>query len=69
MPHHSELNSQQIAGLAILAKSIAGNPLTPSEKTEAEFLLAGLVPVITQNLHLTHLIYNSAMAAQRRAAV
>jgi hypothetical protein len=47
-----------------LAKSVAGNSLTPDERACAEFFLAGLFPVITQNDHLAHLIYNSATAAK-----
>ena len=68
MPHLSEMQSQHTAGLALLAKAVAGNPLTPDERAGAEFFLAGLTPVITQNPHLAHLIHNSAIAATPPAA-
>jgi hypothetical protein len=66
MPHLSEMQSQHAAGLALLAKAVAGNSLTSGERADAEFFLAGLTPVITQNPHLASMIYNSAMAARPR---
>jgi hypothetical protein len=66
MPHLSQMQSQHAAGLALLAKAVAGNPLTSAERADAEFFLAGLTPVVTQNPHLAHLIHNSAVAARPR---
>ena len=66
MPHLSEMQSQHTAGLALLAKAVAGDPLTSDERAGAEFFLAGLTPVITQNPHLAHMIYNSAVASRPR---